>query len=239
MRPVVDWARADGQNRAMHRVVPGVPVLGRGVVVWVRLLVWLASCTGRAGPVAEVPVAAGSQGQFWDALRMLCGQAFAGKIVANVGGGEGPDPFEGKALRMHVRSCSEDEIRVPFHVGEDRSRTWVFTRRAGGLRLEHDHRHADGSNDELTMYSGDTVGLGTANEQRFPTNAFSRELFVRQGLERSVPNVWVIELVPGRVYGYGLTRPGREFRVDFDLAEPIEPPPPPWGSDERRQGRGR
>ena len=114
----------------MHRLVPGVPVPGRGAAVWIGLLVGLAGCAGRAGPVAEAPVAAGPQAQFWNALRALCGQAFAGKIVENVGGGEGPDPFEGKALRMHVRSCSEDEIRLPFHVGEDRSRTWVFTRRA-------------------------------------------------------------------------------------------------------------
>ena len=67
--------------------------------------------------------------------------------------------------------------------------------------------------------------------QRFPTNASSRELFVQKGLERSVPNVWAVELVPGRVDGYALTRPGREIRVDFDLANPIDPPPAPWGSE--------
>ena len=213
----------------MQRTPSNVQIPGRGVVARLGLLVCLAGCAARGAPVPEAPAAADPQEQFWDALRALCGQAFTGKIVANVGGGEGPDPFEGKALRMHVRSCSADEIRVPFHVGEDRSRTWVFTRRAGGLRLEHDHRHADGSADELTMYGGDTSGPGTATEQRFPTNLFSRELFVQRGLEQSVPNVWVIELVPGRLYGYALTRPGREVRVHFDLTSPIDPPPPPCG----------
>ena len=31
---------------------------------------------------------------------------------------------------MHVRDCSERELRIPFHVGDDRSRTWVVTRTA-------------------------------------------------------------------------------------------------------------
>jgi hypothetical protein len=81
------------------------------------------------------------------------------------------------------------------------------------------------------MYGGDTVDPGTATSQRFPTNASTRALFIEQDLEQSVPNVWVIELSPGRLFGYALTRPGREVRVHFDLANPIDPPPPPWGSE--------
>jgi hypothetical protein len=217
---------------------PALAALLRGcAVVPTGLVAALVACgpTATPSPAAPTTVAAAApadpQRQFWAALGALCGQAFAGAIVANDGGGAGPDPFEGKPLRMHVRSCSDDEIRVPFHVGDDRSRTWVFTRRPGGLRLEHDHRHADGSDDAVTMYGGDTTEPGSATEQRFPSNPFTRALFVRQGLERSVPNVWVIELLPGRTYGYALTRPGRHFRVDFDLTAPIEPPPPPWGSE--------
>src|SRR3712207_8407608 len=52
-----------------------------------------------------------------------------------------PSPdFAGKRLVMHVRDCSPNEVRIPFHVGEDRSRTWIVTRTAAGLRLKHDHR---------------------------------------------------------------------------------------------------
>ena len=36
-------------------------------------------------------------------LHALCGQAFAGRIVANEPPSTSPDPFEGKALVMHVR----------------------------------------------------------------------------------------------------------------------------------------
>jgi hypothetical protein len=45
----------------------------------------------------------------------------------------------------------------------------------------------------------------------------------------SVPNVWAIEVHP-RTLAYELRRPGRFFRVNFDLAKPAAPPPPPWGS---------
>src|SRR3546814_4906706 len=91
---------------------------------------------------------------FMAALASHCGQAFAGRIVVDEPVAPGPDAFAGKALVMHVRGCDAParELRVPFHVGDDHSRTWVITRTADGLRLKHDHRHADGSEDVLTMY---------------------------------------------------------------------------------------
>lgn len=167
---------------------------------------------------------------FWADLRALCGKAFEGAIAAKVGGGAGPDPFEGKTLVMHVRECGDDEIRVPFHVGDDRSRTWVFTRTEAGLRLKHDHRHKDGSDDPVTMYGGDTVEPGRAHKQSFPADAFSREMFVREKLPQAVENVWVVGMLPGKLFSYALIRPGRQFMVDFDLSRPVAAPPPPWGS---------
>jgi hypothetical protein len=192
----------------------------------VSLLV-LVACGGTAPPSA--PAVRTAQEQFWDNLAALCGQAFEGTITVNTGG-KTPDPMEGQRLRMHVRTCSDREIRVPFHVGEDRSRVWVFTRTQGGLRREHDHRHADGTADAVTMYGGDTVDGGTATEQRFPASEGTQALFVREGLAGSVSNVWVVEIVPGVRFGYGLRRPGREFRARFDLTAPVEAPAAPWGS---------
>jgi hypothetical protein len=131
---------------------------------------------------------------------------------------------------MHVRECGRYEIRVPFHVGSDRSRTWVVTRTDSGLRLKHDHRHADGTPDVLTMYGGDTRDAGTAIRQEFPADAESKALFEREGLTASIGNVWAVEIEPGVRYVYELARPGRLFRVEFDLTRPVTPPPPPWGS---------
>jgi hypothetical protein len=157
-----------------------------------------------------------------------CGKAFEGRVVSP------PSPtdasFAGKRLVMHVRQCSADEVRIPFHVGDDRSRTWVITRTPAGYRLKHDHRHEDGSEDKVTQYGGDTVAAGTLNRQAFPADAFSKELFLREGNVAGVANVWAVEIIPRRMFAYELRRPGRFFRVEFDLTRPVETPPAPWGS---------
>ena len=160
---------------------------------------------------ATVP--ASPQDQFFSRLSALCGQAFEGRVASPPV--EADASFAGKRLVMHVRECSDDEIRIPFHVGEDRSRTWVVTRTATGLRLKHDHRHEDGSEDVLTQYGGDTVGPGTAARQEFPVDQFSKDLFNREGAAVSTTNVWAMEVVPGQLFAYELRRPNRFFRVEF------------------------
>jgi len=168
---------------------------------------------------------------FLAALAGHCGQAFEGRIVANEPRSPEPDAFEGKRLVMHVRGCDDPvrELRVPFHVGDDRSRTWIITRTPGGLRLKHDHRHVDGTPDVLTMYGGDTTSTGTSTRQEFPADAETIALFEREGLKASVTNTWAMEIEPGARFLYELTRPGgREFKVEFDLARPVDLPPRPW-----------
>ena len=133
---------------------------------------------------------------------------------------------------MHVRGCDApvQGLRIPFHVGDDHSRTWVLTRTTGGLRLKHDHRHADGSPDAVTLYGGDTADAGTVVRQVFPVDAESRALFQREGLNASLQNAWAMEIEPGERFVYELRRPGgRLFRVEFDLTRPVPLPPAPWG----------
>lgn len=161
---------------------------------------------------------------FWDALQSLCGQAFGGRLTE---GGPADSTFRNSELRMHVRRCTSDEMRIPFHVGNDRSRTWVVTRTAAGLRLKHDHRHEDGSEDQITQYGGDTRDPGTATRQEFPADVQTATL-----IPAARTNVWTIEVVPGKYFAYALRREGtdRRVRVEFDLTQPITPPPPPWGA---------
>jgi hypothetical protein len=166
---------------------------------------------------------------FYAGLRSLCGQAYEGRIVENTPA-DPADPFAGQRLVMHVRECSAQVLRIPFHVGDDRSRTWVVTRTATGLQLQHDHRHADGSADAMTNYGGVTDSAGTAARQDFPADAYSKALFLREGRAVSVDNTWALELVPGEQFVYELTRPGRRFRVAFDLTRSVPPPPAPWGA---------
>lgn len=188
----------------------------------------LSACVPRPVAPAGVPAMAPADA-FLGHLRGLCGRAFAGRVVADRPA-PASDAFRDKPLLMHVRECGDDVIRIPFHVGDDRSRTWVLTRTAQGLRLKHDHRHADGSADRLTMYGGDTRDAGTAFRQEFPVDAESIALFRREGSVASVSNTWAMQVVPGRTFLYELSRPGgRLFQVEFDLTRPVPAPPPPWG----------
>lgn len=160
-----------------------------------------------------------------------CGQAFEGRVVTDVPAAT-DDPFAGKRLVMHVRRCGEREIAIPFHVGDDRSRTWVLTRTSEGLRLKHDHRHADGTHDAVTMYGGDTSTPGTLVRQEFPVDAESIAMFEREQRSASVTNVWAMEIEPRKRFLYELSRPGgRLFQVEFDLTRPVEAPPAPWGHE--------
>lgn len=161
--------------------------------------------------------------RFWTALQPLCGQAFEGRLVE---GTEASDAAMGKArLVMHVRSCSPDEIRIPFHVGENRSRTWVITRTADGLRLKHDHRHEDGTEEKLTQYGGDTPAIGDELSLDFYADAHTASL-----LPAAATNIWTLRLEPGQRFSYGLRREAsdRRIRVEFDLTKPVPAPPAPW-----------
>jgi hypothetical protein len=161
---------------------------------------------------------------FWQRLRALCGGAYTGKLVEAP---PGDTTFTGKALVMHVRACGAAGIRVPFHVGANRSRTWVITRTRAGLRLKHDHRHEDGAPDSVTQYGGDARAPGEPGRLEFPADSFTARL-----IPRAATNVWTLEIAPGERFVYALRREGtdRRFRIEFDLTRPVTPPPPPWGA---------
>ena len=173
---------------------------------------------------SDVAEATSSHGAFWTELTALCGKAYRGRAVESVP----PDTIMGRqALVMHVRDCGRDTIRIPFHVGENRSRTWVITRTAAGLRLKHDHRHEDGTSDSVTMYGGDTRDAGTSTQQQFFADSLTGSL-----IPAARTNVWTLEIHPGHMFIYALRREGsdRKFRAEFDLAATVPTPPPAWGS---------
>lgn len=167
--------------------------------------------------------------QFWRDLQPLCGKAYQGRVIEAPAGDK---TFAGKRLVIHVRSCTPDEIRIPLHVGEDRSRTWVLTRTAQGIRLTHDHRHEDGSEDTITQYGGDSRGGASATTLEFPADAHTASL-----IPEAKTNVWTVELHPDKTFVYALRREGtdRRFRLEFDLTTTVAAPPPPWGAQEKIQ----
>ena len=189
-----------------------------------------AGCGGDAAPernadpggdAAAAADAVHPQDAFLQNLAALCGRAFRGGATLASGPG-----FEDEMI-MHVRVCTENEVQIPLHVGENRSRTWIITRTAEGLRLKHDHRLADGSEDiGGTQYGGDTANPGTPFEQSFPADAFTTEM-----IPEAATNVWSMTLDPeAQRFVYHLTRndaPRATF--EFDLTDEVEPPPVPWG----------
>ncbi|MDI1280119.1 MAG: hypothetical protein ACI9YM_001050 [Brevundimonas sp.] len=171
----------------------------------------LSSCAG-------LPPAAEPQDAFFARLTDLCGQSFAGHLVTT----DAADAdLAGQPMRMQVQDCSAREIRIPFRIGDDRSRTWVITRTGQGLTLKHDHRDPQGQPDGLHWYGGDTVNAGTAGRQEFPVDQFSIDLFNAGDASVSTTNVWAMEIEPGQAFAYELRRANRHFRVEFDLTVPL------------------
>lgn len=166
------------------------------------------------------------QQKFWESLLSLCGKSFEGRVLVVP---EGDTTFVGKKLVMHVRKCSDTIIKIPFFVGQDKSRTWVFTKTKSGILLKHDHRHADGSPDKLTMYGGHTTHGGNAGIQVFPAD---HETLNK--LPAAVGNVWWIEILEGKTFTYNLRRihTDRFFSVGFDLTKVVAQPEAPRGWSE-------
>jgi hypothetical protein len=164
------------------------------------------------------------QETFWQALSAHCGKAYAGLLsdateyyLANL---------DGRAAVIHFFHCSENRLHVSFQLDEDRSRNWILTRTADTLQLKHDHRHIDGTEDQVSQYGGDAPKPGLANRQIFWADAHTAAI-----LPERQDNFWFLEISEGRSLQYGVHWPthGHSARFEFDLSAPIPPPDAPWG----------
>ena len=162
--------------------------------------------------------------QFWNKLQAHCGLAYEGTLALP----EEDEDFGGKRLVMHVRSCSDTEMKIPFFVGEDKSRTWILGFKDDRITLKHDHRHEDGTEDDINFYGGVTTNAGKADIQIFSADAHTQEM-----IPAAATNVWWITL-DGTSFTYNLRRLGtdRVFKVVMDLSKTIETPDAPWGWEE-------
>lgn len=187
--------------------------IGHRVRKYVFLLVLgLSACVSTLEPAAPADL-------FFQRLSTLCGKSFKGTMIAS---NDSDASFATANLQAHARECTDREIRIAFDVGEDRSRTWIITRTDNGLRLKHRHLLKDGTEDPVSQYGGDTLAPGTAARQEFPVDEFSKAMFTKEGRSVSNTNVWAFEVDPGETLVYELARPGRLFRVSFDLAKPLK-----------------
>lgn len=142
------------------------------------------------------------QAAFFKNISQLCGARFEGESVFPEDPG---DAFRDQRLVAEIESCTDTVIRIPFAVGEDTSRTWVLSRVAEGLELKHDHRHADGSADDITMYGGTSKRSGTALSQSFPADHYTANL-----IPAAASNEWFLTLSPDfKELTYYLERDGK------------------------------
>lgn len=170
---------------------------------------------------SEAPQAA--QDAFWGHLQDLCEAAHEGELLRAPEGDDQVDPDA--RLVVHFWECDDERLRFPFHVGDDRSRTWVLIRHEDGIELRHDHRHEDGTEEETTWYGAVTANEGTPNRQEFG-----------QESEGAVSG-WRIEIEPGERFTYGTIAAGEwRHHLEFDLTEEVELPELPWGHEELPSG---
>ena len=153
--------------------------------------------------------------KFLENIQSLCGNSFAGEVIFPE---EPPRGFT-DPLTVHFLDCEGSSANVPFHVGENKTRTWMFTLTEEGLLFKHDHRNPDGTPDGLTNYGGWAAEDGTAFQQRFPAD--EETIGFRDGLRS---HIWVVEFSEDMTtYSYSLyLYENLYFRADFDLTQPLD-----------------
>lgn len=180
----------------------------KNMLIWFFLLVF---CSSKAQENSVL---------FWKKLEKHCGLAYEGEVIAGM-----TDDFKDKKLLMHIRSCKPGQLRIPFMVGDDRSRTWVLSIVDSTVKLKHDHRHMDGKPDKVTWYGGTATNAGSSTMQIFPADEETRRV-----IPAASANVWWIT-IDEHYFTYHLRRLGsdRHFAVRFELTKPVPAPPAPWG----------
>ena len=86
---------------------------------------------------------------------------------------------------MHVLFADDHKILIHFNVGENRSCTWIFRYLNGRIELKHDHRHQDGSNDEITIDGGTSANSGSSDMQVFPADEETVDM-----IPDAITNAW-------------------------------------------------
>ena len=180
-----------------------------------------------AAPPQDAPTAAqpadaikrdprADQQAFFENLRALCGRTFGGRtILAPVD----DRTFEPARLYMIVDACDGDEIRVPFIVGGDDSRTWVFQMREEGLTFFHEHLRPDGTEHEVSGFGGHASEDGSPVFQSFP------DFWATAETPPADHRIWRLRLDADHgLFVYYLDRGGQPaYRLVFHLGPPSPP----------------
>lgn len=164
-----------------------------------------------------------NQDKFFDAIKAHCGHAFSGDVDDS----SNSTAYNGRKFVLHIRDCSDTQIKMPLHIDDNSSRILVLTKSDEHIKLQHDHRHADGSSDALTMYGGYSSADSTAKVTNFPESAESIAITKAHAPTRTYPSVWSIILSADDIT-YQVVRPGRTIKSQFKFADRVDLPPQAW-----------
>lgn len=189
------------------------------ILLLALLGIFFASCAPRERHLEEeftlFSLEDSNQQAFVANLARFCGQSFAGRQVFLA---EGRQSWADRSMTIHFSLCEEGQINVQFHMDEDHSRTWMFMEEEGRLRFRHDHRHPDGTPEDITLYGGYSDKLGTPFTQNFPADEFTCEQ-----IPTSCNATWTVSISEDlSTYSYQLKNFGELlFQADFNLVDPL------------------
>ncbi len=159
---------------------------------------------------------------FWDNIQSHCGNAYEG-ILADA------TPYyqmDEEHFVIHVRDCTDTLTHISLHIDGDNSRNLMLTKADGTLRLKHDHRNPDGTEEEITQYGGDAPKPGLETRQIFWADAHTASI-----LPLRDDNFWFLDIMDEKTLAYGVhwPREGHSIRIEFDTSQTVEKPDDPWG----------
>lgn len=143
-------------------------------------------------------------------LKNLDGRSFQGRMSFP----SDPGHPMNKTMTISIKKVSDNQICIPLSVGRDKSRTWVLSKLPQGIQLKHDHRHSDGTPDEVTNYGGIDQHQSLGHQLNFPADEETKVL-----IPAAATNVWSLRLSPDKkTLFYYLERDNRSrFEARFEL----------------------
>lgn len=197
------------------------------------LVISITSCTEADGPDTSFEYApeqaaadmqlSPEQALFWENIQEHCGNAYRGRLADAT-----PfyQTFDAERIVIHVRNCTDTLTHISLHIDDNHSRNLMLTKVNGTLRLKHDHRNQDGTEEEITQYGGDASVPGLETRQIFEADEHTADI-----LPDRFDNFWFLDIMDEETLAYGVHWPkhGNSIRMEFDISTPVEAPPAPWG----------
>jgi uncharacterized protein (DUF885 family) len=195
------------------------------MIIKSRKIVALLTIAGIVASLMGISAMTTSSDQdiFFDSIKAQCGNAFSGSVEDS----SNSAAYNGRKFVLHIRDCSDTQIKMPLHIDDNSSRILVLTKSDGSIKLQHDHRHADGSSDALTLYGGYSSADSTGSVTNFPESAESIAITKAHAPTRTYPSVWSI-ILSSEDITYQVVRPGRTIKTKFKFTDTVAHPPKAW-----------